>query len=141
MTPAQFEDAILYLFNTYWNADQKETSIIYYPNQKFTKPDPASGKSFIEISIEHTAGSQEALGAIGGRVFRKYGIIGFGIWVARDSGTSELNRICEVIERIYMDHVLQGVMFTHPRLRRLGDGSDGWYVQGLFINFSYDNIK
>ena len=138
MTPTQFEDAVLALFTTYWS--NTETAIISFPNQKFDKPDPATSKSFIVCEIAHTHGSQISLGAIGGRQFRKYGILGFGVWVPRDSGSSEINRICGLIERIYMDHDI-GANMMNPRMRRFGDGSDGWYVQSLFIDFSFDDIK
>lgn len=141
MNYTEFEDAVIALFNDKWNGENTETALIAYPNQKFEKPDPSEGKTFIEIAIEPTHGTQNTLGSNGGRVFRYSGVLAFSVWVPRDSGTNEINRICAVIERIYMDNSISGTNMHNPRCRRFGDGDNGWFVQGLYINYNHDDIK
>lgn len=136
----EFED---YVQNIIINGWTGESCTISYPNQPFIRPEPSDGNKYGTLSVLPVDGSQRSISPIGERTFRNIGIVLVDFFVPiGNAGTYEINRLCEKMIGLFTNFIpAGGIRFVSPRISRVGPQDDGWFMQSVLIDYSYDEIK
>jgi len=133
-------DAIYLQFETAWNAQTPPVPILLYDDKEFDLPDGDIPWAF--IMVRHVTGTQETLGEIGGRRFRRKGIVTVQVRTPTGLGLSTN----DIFSKIALD-AFEGietapdqVIFRRARLQEVGnDGA--WFLTNVMADFEYDEVK
>lgn len=132
MTPDEARVAIIKRFNTMWNG---ATPIILSGEAVDSYSDP-----FVILSIRHTTGGQESIGARGNRKYNRRGIIFVKINTPSDSGTKQADDLAHNVMTILESERFDGVMTDNAVINEtLPDGK--WYSLIVEIGFFYEELK
>ena len=133
-------DAIYLAFETAWNAQTPPVPTLFYDDKEFDLPDGDTPWAF--MMVRHVTSTQETLGEIGGRRFRRKGLVTIQVRTPTGLGLSTN----DIFSKIALD-AFEGietepdqVIFRRARLQEVGnDGA--WFLTNVMADFEYDEVK
>lgn len=134
MTVNEARQAIFAQFNTAWAG----ATPIAWDNLDY-KP---NGSEFVRLTVKHNLGSQESLGGIGGRVYRKLGLIFVQIFTPLGIAADRSDELAQLAINALRDSTTGSLWFRNHRVNDIGrNGEDSYYQLNVVIDFIYDEIK
>ena len=103
-----------------------------YPNEK---EDLGDVKRFGRMTIRPASGRQVA---VGGRKHRRQGLTTIQLFVAQGTGIHEVGAMEEMAARIFTDHIVPGIRFSHVGADRAGNDGYGYYQSNVNASFQFD---
>lgn len=139
-TTTAARDTIQTTFNTAWLAQSLDTGEvrpeIAWDNLQFNPPEVLP---FARFMIKHLAGSQETLGSVGNRVFRKQGIIFVDLFIPKNTGMVTLEKWSATARTAFEGIQATGVWFRN--VITLEQDPEEEYLRALTqSDFQYDEI-
>lgn len=139
-TTIQARDSIHTVFHTAWLAESLDIGEtrpeIAWDNFQFV---PEEVKPFARFVVKHLAGTQETLGGVGNRVFRKSGIVFVDLFLPKDTGVSSLDKWSKTARSAFEGVQAGGVWFRD--VITLEQDPEEEYIRALTqSDFQYDEI-
>lgn len=146
-TVAEGRSAILSQFFVAWQANTPAVNGGTVPEVRWQGVEqlslPDGSEAWARAHIQHNDGNQTTFGSVGGRRFRRIGIVTIQIFVPLQEGLT----LSDALVKIAMDafegqHATldTGVWFRNVRFREVGpDGP--WFQANVLADFVYDNTK
>lgn len=134
-TLLQANEAFLQLFKTVW----APTGYSYqFENNTFVVPDAP----WARFSIRHAEASQETLGSIGARKFRRTGSCFTQIFTLTNTGTKVSSELSEIVVDAFEGTRITGttIYFTDTVAREIGP-EGRWFQRIVEASFTYFETK
>jgi hypothetical protein len=139
-TTIEARDSMHTVFWAAWLAQSLDTDEtrpeVAWDNFQFT---PEEVKPFVRFAVKHLVGSQESLGSVGNRVFRKSGIVFADLFIPKDTGVATLDKWSKTARSAF-EGVQSGDVWFRDVVT-LEQDPDGEYLRALTqSDFQYDEI-
>lgn len=136
LTYAQAVDDMLTMLKTAWDPTGHE---LFYDNVREQREDDTS--PWAMVMVRHATGGQDTLGAVGGRMFSRIGIMIVTINTPSGSGLSSAYSLAKVVADAFEGTSSpNGVWFRNVRINESGrDGA--FYQTNVVIDFEYFESK
>lgn len=130
-------DAILGMFKTAWEGQGGTIPPVAYDDVPFDIP--ASGSAWIRLQIKHNLSKQATLGGVGGRRFRKTGLITAQVFTPFGKGLTASDAFVKVIVGAFEGKTTKpdGVNFYKFTSSEIGQSGD-WFQTNIVGTFEYD---
>lgn len=135
-TLSQARERIYLTFKEDWGT----TSPFVFDGEKFKTPSPSS--SWVRVSIRHNEGSQDSLGGVGARKFKRGGSVFIQCFTPLDRGRDASDTLADAARDIFEGKTLgtEAVTFTDVIIREIGP-DEGWYQTNVEAIFNYTETK
>ena len=121
-------------FELDWNSRTE----VAYPNVEYT---PTRDQSWVRVAVDHNLSSQQTLGSVGNRVFRRLGLVFVQVFTEKNEGQKSSDELVKAVLDIFEGKQLQGIWFRDARVQEIGIDEDNWFQVNISIEFQYDTIK
>ena len=135
MTRAEAKDVLLREFISVYGTT---TPVAYENNEAFIKPTDAPWVRFL---IQENTSDQKSIGAIGGRKYRRPGLISYQVFIPNNTGTYEGNLLCEKINDIFEGNRFGEITCWTGSWIEVGINSQDLYQFNGSIQFEHDQLK
>lgn len=144
---AEARDAMLALFKTAWDAQTPPVPIVIYDDMR-SQP-PTDSESWARVNVQHANTVQATLGGVGGRRFRKNGVLTVQVFTPLAGGPGSAGgglTVNDALVKIAVDAFEgrstrpDGVEFRGVTPREVGQ-SGAWFQTNVIVLFRYDIIK
>lgn len=133
-------DSIVSTFKTAWDAQTPPIPLLIFDDAK--QDIPSGGTPFARITVRHNLVEQATLGGIGGRRFRRFGIVAIEIYTPAGEGLTDADKFAKVALDAFEGKNTGGdaIEFRNTRVNEVGQ--DGpWFQTNVLADFEYDEVK
>lgn len=109
-----------------------------FANEHF---EPPADASWVRLTVLHQTASQETLGEVGFRRFRRQGIISLQIFVPINDGLRDIDALMQTARAIFEGRTLTGPIWCTDANAFEAGPSDGWYQFNIDIDFAYEETR
>lgn len=101
---------------------------------------PDANEPWGRVYIEHTQGFQATLTGVGGRRFRRRGVITVQIFVPTGEGLSQAYTLGKVVTDAFEGQDVSGIWFRNARINEVGPDGNFFMIVAM-VEFEYDEIR
>ncbi len=137
MTPEEAETAITTTFASEWISSYL---VAYDNNDGFAKPEPTGTAAWLRLAVIYASGTQNTLGGVGNRLFRKFGSVVVQVFTVAGTGTLLNQQLASQALNIFEGRQIDSLWFLNGAIETIG--TDGvWYQQNVNLEIQFDQIK
>jgi hypothetical protein len=146
MTTGEARDSMNTFFNTNYALITPDVGLglsplptIYWDN--LSASPPGTDVTWVEFSVTHNQGTQDTLGAVGNRKFKKNGLVTIRIKAPNDAGLDATDYLMEnILAFMEGGETADGIAMNNVTPSELGNiGS--WFQTDILATFEYEKIR
>jgi len=134
-TPNEAREAIYLVFDTAWAG----ATSVAYANEKL---DTTTLSEWVRFEVVHVGSTQQTLGAVTNRKFRRVAFATANIFIEGDEGTARGDALAKIVRDAFEGTEISGttVFFKDVIVRELGS-SDRWFEYSVEAELEYTETK
>lgn len=136
MTIEQARAAVYGAFQSDWDAAD---AVATYEGEKFEPPEPPDDP-WIRVSMQFAAANQRTIGPVGLRRIRRAGTIFVQIFVPRDAGMKEADRLADLVKEIVEAETI-GEVHCYASTPRVVGTDESWLQVNVATPFDVDDVR